>query len=236
MNPMPKTFSVETAPSIRTSAKLPVILGDGQEVLTTIVSFNHLDDGKEHVAIKFGEPGDVPLVRLHSECMTGDVLGSARCDCGPQLRESLRRLNDIGGYLLYMRQEGRGIGLYRKLEAYRLQELGHDTFAANRILGHGEDERDYTAAAQMLKALGVKRISLLTNNPDKRKQLEHVGIEIASVQETGSHVNHYNLRYLDAKARHTGHTIVLPPAPGKIAKGESFPLPDAKSRAENKRN
>lgn len=178
-----------------------------------IYSFHGLSDGKEHFALRFGNPqNDAPLVRLHSECMTGDVLGSARCDCGPQLQESLLRLHDEGGYLLYMRQEGRGIGLYAKLDAYHLQEQGYDTYAANRALGHGDDERDYTAAADMLKALGITRITLITNNPDKRTQLEALGIEVVAVRPTGIFHGRHNLHYLEAKVRHTHHTIALPAA------------------------
>ena len=116
-----------------------------------------------------------PLVRVHSECLTGDVLGSARCDCGPQLRESVERIADAGGYLLYLRQEGRGIGLYAKLDAYALQDDGLDTYEANVALGYAEDERDYTVAAQMLQALGERRVALLTNNPDKAGQLTALG-------------------------------------------------------------
>ena len=111
-------------------------------------------------------------MRLHSECLTGDVLGSQRCDCGPQLREALERLTAVGGYLLYLRQEGRGIGLYNKLDAYGLQDTGLDTYQANVALGHGPDERDYAVAAQMLLALGIDELSLLSNNPDKAAQLQ----------------------------------------------------------------
>jgi GTP cyclohydrolase II len=204
---------LEETPSVRTTAQLPMQLADGREAAATIYSFHGLSDGKEHVALRFGAPDvDAPLVRVHSECMTGDVLGSARCDCGPQLQESLLRLHEEGGYLLYMRQEGRGIGLYAKLDAYRLQEQGHDTYAANRALGHGEDERDYTAAAEMLKALEVSRITLITNNPDKRAQLQAGGIEVVAVRPTGVFFGRHNWRYLDAKVRHTRHTIVLPDA------------------------
>lgn len=198
-----------STPRVRTTIRLPLLLSDGRESLALLHSFNGLVDDKEHVALQFGEPTGTPLVRLHSECMTGDVLGSARCDCGPQLQESLRRLHDEGGYLLYLRQEGRGIGLYRKLEAYHLQDLGHDTFAANRLLGHCDDERDYTAAAQMLAALGVQRIALLTNNPDKRSQLEQLGVEVTSVRETSVYANRHNLDYLQTKIRHAGHVMAL---------------------------
>ncbi|AYB53718.1 GTP cyclohydrolase II [Ralstonia solanacearum] len=203
----------QDAPRVRTAAQLPVHLADGREVSSTIYSFHGLSDGKEHFALRFGHAdAEAPLVRLHSECITGDVLGSARCDCGPQLRESLGRLHEEGGYLLYLRQEGRGIDLYNKLDAYRLQELGHDTFAANRALGYGNDERNYAVAADMLAALGVGRITLLTNNLDKRRQLEVLGIEVASVRPTGVFSGPHNLRYLEAKVRHTHHTIALPGA------------------------
>ncbi|GLQ98976.1 GTP cyclohydrolase II [Dyella mobilis] len=202
---------LKDVPSVRTAAQLPIHLADGREAASTIYSFHGLSDGKEHVALRFGNAdAEAPLVRLHSECMSGDVFGSARCDCGPQLQESLRRLHEEGGYLLYMRQEGRGIGLYGKLDAYRLQEQGHDTFEANRALGHGDDERDYTAAADMLKALGITRITLVTNNPEKRRQLQALGIEVAAVQPTGLFSGKHNLRYLQAKVRHTHHTLALP--------------------------
>jgi GTP cyclohydrolase II len=156
------------------------------------------------------ERADVPLVRPHSECLTGDVFGSERCDCGPQLREAVQRIADTGGYLLYLRQEGRGIGLYAKLDAYALQDGGLDTYEANVALGRGEDERDYTAAAQMLHALGADRVRLLTNNPDKAAQLTAHGITVAERVPTGVHVSSSNVRYLRAKVEHTGHTLALP--------------------------
>ena len=206
--------------SIRSIANLPIYLADGREAAGTIYSFDGLADGKEHLVLKLGTPApDAPLVRMHSECLTGDVLGSARCDCGPQLQESLGRLHEVGGYLLYLRQEGRGMGLYPKLDAYRLQEQGYDTYAANRALGHGDDERDYTAAAQMLTALGIKRITLISNNPDKRAQLEALGIEVAAARATGVFAGRHNLSYLQAKVRHTNHTIALAPG-GQLPRAE----------------
>ncbi len=154
--------------------------------------------------------GSDPLVRLHSECLTGDVLGSQRCDCGPQLREAVERITDAGGFLLYLRQEGRGIGLYEKLDAYALQDQGLDTYTANTALGRKEDERDYAAAAQILHAFGADRIRLLTNNPDKTHQLAALGIEVTEQVPTGVFATAYNLRYLQAKRDHTAHTIDLP--------------------------
>jgi GTP cyclohydrolase II len=210
-SPCAQVIPLKDAPSVRTATQLPIQLADGREASSTIYSFHGLSDGKEHFALRFGSAdAEAPLVRLHSECMTGDVLGSARCDCGPQLQESLHRLHEEGGYLIYMRQEGRGIGLYSKLDAYQLQDQGHDTFAANRALGHGDDERDYTAAAEMLKALGVTRITLITNNHDKRAQLEAHGIDVVAVKPTGVFSGQHNLRYLEAKVRHSRHTIKLP--------------------------
>ena len=198
--------------TIRSTLVLPVRLGDGFETQGLVVTFDGLADGREHVAVALGprgEPGqlvDVPLVRLHSECLTGDVLGSQRCDCGPQLHEAVRRISRCGGYLLYLRQEGRGIGLYNKLDAYRLQDTGLDTYEANVALGFAPDERDYGVAAQMLLALGVDRVALLTNNPDKVAQLERAGVRVESRVPTGVHRSPANHRYLDAKAWN-GHLL-----------------------------
>jgi len=146
------------------------------------------------------ETAAAPLVRLHSECLTGDVFRSQRCDCGPQLREAVERISEAGGYLLYLRQEGRGIGLYNKLDAYALQDAGLDTYEANLALGFAKDERDYTVAAQMLLALGVDQLDLLTNNPDKATQLQAAGIQVNSRVPTGLHLSPVNGRYLAAKA------------------------------------
>jgi GTP cyclohydrolase II len=151
-------------------------------------------------------------VRPHSECLTGDVFGSERCDCGPQLREAAERITDAGGFLLYLRQEGRGIGLYAKLDAYALQDAGLDTYEANVALGHGEDERDYTAAAQMLAAVGADRVRLLSNNPDKAAQLDVLGITVTEQVRTGVHLSEANARYLSTKRDHTAHLLDLPVA------------------------
>ncbi len=137
------------------------------------------------------------------------MFGSERCDCGPQLREAVERIAAEGGFLLYLRQEGRGIGLYAKLDAYALQDAGLDTYEANVALGRGEDERDYTVAAQMLRALGVDRIRLLSNNPDKAAQLDGLGIQVTERVRTEVHLSAANSRYLQAKRDHTAHTIDL---------------------------
>ncbi|BCK58714.1 GTP cyclohydrolase II [Nocardia wallacei] len=195
--------------SVRTRVRIPLRFGDGYATRAEAITFDGLDDGREHLALVLGAPAQVPLVRLHSECLTGDVFGSARCDCGPQLRESVERIDAVGGVLLYLRQEGRDIGLYNKLDAYALQDAGLDTYQANTALGLPEDGRDYTAAAQMLTALGIGEIDLLTNNPEKPRQLRALGIRVRETVPTGVHATPDNVRYLRAKADHTGHTIRL---------------------------
>jgi GTP cyclohydrolase II len=195
----------------RTRVRIPLRFADGYAVTAEAVTFHGLADGQEHLALVLGEPaiGQVPLVRMHSECLTGDVFGSTRCDCGPQLREAVERIAESGGVLLYLRQEGRGIGLYNKLDAYALQDTGLDTYAANTALGFAEDARDYTAAAQMLRALGLEEIDLLTNNPDKARQLRDLGVGVRRTCATGVFATDSNLRYLHAKVEHTQHDIDL---------------------------
>ncbi|NUO60270.1 MAG: GTP cyclohydrolase II [Hamadaea sp.] len=199
------------AAEIRTQVKVPLRFPDGYTTTADVFTFTGLVDGKEHLALGLGDyrGNPIPLVRPHSECLTGDVFGSERCDCGPQLREAVEHIAETGGFLLYLRQEGRGIGLYAKLDAYALQDAGLDTYAANRALGHGDDERDYTAAAQMLAALDATKIKLLTNNPDKVAQLEEAGITVDETLPTQVHLSSANLRYLRAKVDHTRHTLVF---------------------------
>ena len=205
---MPENLPVAT---VRTRVRVPLHFGDGYSVDAELVTFHGLADGLEHLAIVLGDPdrAAVPLVRMHSECLTGDVFGSARCDCGPQLREAVERIAGTGGYLLYLRQEGRGIGLYNKLDAYALQDGGLDTYQANAALGLPEDSRDYTAAAQMLATLGVDTLDLLSNNPDKAEQLRELGVPVRDRVPTGVFATGHNLRYLRAKVEHTNHTIAL---------------------------
>jgi GTP cyclohydrolase II len=195
----------------RARVRVPLRFHDGYSVDAELVTFHGLADGQEHVAVVLGDPapGSVPLVRLHSECLTGDVFGSARCDCGPQLREAVERIAGRGGVLLYLRQEGRGIGLYNKLDAYALQDQGLDTYEANAALGLPEDARDYTAAAQMLAALGVGELDLLSNNPDKAEQLRALGVVVRDRVPTGVFTTAHNVRYLRAKVLQTQHTLPL---------------------------
>ena len=169
-------------------------------------------DRKEHVALVHGEvfAQDAVLTRLHSECLTGDIMGSLRCDCRDQLERGLERVGAAtAGILLYMRQEGRGIGLVNKVRAYRLQEQGLDTVDANLALGFKDDERDYAPAAGMLRILGVRSVSLLTNNPDKVQQLEDAGITIAARIPHSMPAGHDNAAYLATKARRSGHLIAV---------------------------
>jgi GTP cyclohydrolase II len=205
----PVTKPVQAA-AIRRRIRMPLRLADDYSTTATVVSFTGLTDAQQHVALELGRPAAarLPLVRLHSECLTGDVFGSQRCDCGPQLREAVERITKHGGYVLYLRQEGRGIGLYDKLDAYALQDRGLDTYDANLALGHRADERDYTSAAQMLHALGANRIALLSNNPDKGAQLARLGIAIARQVPTALHLTGTNAAYLATKAGRGGHDLL----------------------------
>jgi GTP cyclohydrolase II len=200
--------------AVRTQVTVPLRFPDGYATVARVFTFTGLIDGREHLALGLGDwatlpeefPGRIPLVRPHSECLTGDVFGSQRCDCGPQLREAVERIAIAGGFVLYLRQEGRGIGLYAKLEAYALQDAGLDTYEANLALGHGEDERDYTVAAQMLEALGIGRVALLSNNPEKSGQLSRLGVLMTDQVPTGIFLSPANAGYLAAKAARAART------------------------------
>ena len=197
--------------AVRTSVRIPLQFGDGYRTEARVFTFEGLVDGQEHVAMGLGpfEQAAVPLVRLHSECLTGDVFGSARCDCGPQLRDAAEKITQSGGYLIYLRQEGRGIGLYNKLDAYALQDQGLNTYEANEALGLPSDARSYAAAAQILRTLKAPEIQLLSNNPDKAAQLGRHGITVRDKVPTGVFVTSSNLRYLQTKVSVTGHRIAL---------------------------
>ncbi|MDX1473421.1 MAG: GTP cyclohydrolase II [Reinekea sp.] len=198
------------SPSAKIRANVPIPLSE-KAIATRFVSFSGLNDDKEHIAIIYGSPEqqEAPLVRIHSECLTGDVFGSQRCDCGEQLHEAQRIMSAEGGVLLYLRQEGRGIGLYNKLDAYALQDTGVDTYTANEMLGFAHDQRDFTPAIDMLKALGLMRIRLLSNNPHKADDLVKAGIEVTERVQTGVYVNQYNAEYLKAKVDQQDHSITL---------------------------
>jgi GTP cyclohydrolase II len=211
------------AATIRAQVPVPLRLPGGYATPARVFTFNGLADGQEHLAFGLGDRAAVvtsatrrriPLVRPHSECLTGDVFGSERCDCGAQLREAVERIADAGGYLLYLRQEGRGIGLYAKLDAYALQDTGLDTYEANLALGHREDERSYLVAAQMLQALGVPRVAVLSNNPDKVRGLRRHGVTVSARVPTGVHLSPTNARYMATKARRGAHALDIPLSAG----------------------
>jgi len=188
-------------------ARIPTVVGEFQLCL-----FSNEFDDKEHLALIFGNvlgQQDV-FVRVHSECFTGDVIGSRRCDCGEQLQRAMEIIAEEGaGVLLYLRQEGRGIGLLDKLRAYNLQDQGFDTVEANLALGHQADERDYTIAAEILKDLGVQSIQLLTNNPEKISRLSELGVIISGRVPLESTVNAENAAYLFTKALRMNHLLDL---------------------------
>jgi GTP cyclohydrolase II len=201
------------------STRLPTRFGEFDLHLYS----NNIDQ-KEHLALVMGDltsPEPV-LVRVHSECLTGDLLGSTRCDCGEQLDRSLEMISGEGrGVLLYMRQEGRGIGLRDKLRAYNLQDEGLDTVEANLALGHQADARDYDVAALMLKELGLTQIALLTNNPNKIVELQRLGIEIVERIPLQGEVTPENVRYLNTKAVRMQHLLDLPESDPKSSNGVS---------------
>lgn len=186
-------------------AQLPTEFGEFE-----LLAYENVYDKKEHVAIVKGnwEEDESVLVRVHSECLTGDVFGSLRCDCGPQLHAAMEQINRAGkGVILYMRQEGRGIGLINKVKAYALQEIGFDTEEANLELGFAADPRDYGIGAQILRNLGVKKMKLITNNPKKRVGLESYGLEVVELVPLEIEPNPNNLKYMQTKKDKMGHLL-----------------------------
>jgi len=205
-------YPLAAATSLRRVAEAAVPLEDAADA--RVIAFRAADGGIEHLAILVGQPealaaeGGAPLTRIHSECFTGDLLGSLRCDCGPQLRGALARMAAAGsGVLLYLAQEGRGIGLVNKLRAYTLQDQGLDTVDANRALGWGADERNFMVAATMLEELGIGQVRLLTNNPEKLAALAACGIAVAGREAHSFAPNGVNDGYLETKARRFGHLL-----------------------------
>ena len=193
---------------LRIVASAPVPLADAQDA--RVVAFRAEGSAIEHLAIIIGRPETVeaPLVRIHSECFTGDLLGSMRCDCGEQLRGAIHRIAEHGaGIVLYLAQEGRGIGLVNKLRAYTLQDRGLDTMDANRVLGWGADERNFLVGANMLLALGITKVRLLTNNPDKIAGLTACGVEVVGREAHAFAPNEVNDAYLATKAVRFGHLL-----------------------------
>ncbi len=199
-------YQRQAAQALRPVAEARVPLAEAPDA--RIIAFRPSNGGHEHLAIVIGEPrtGEPVLVRLHSECFTGDLLGSLRCDCGDQLRRAIADISALGsGIVLYLAQEGRGIGLVNKLRAYQLQDQGYDTLDANERLGFDADERLYLPAAEMLRRLGFDRVRLMTNNPDKMAQLARCGIQVV---ERVPHIipsNDHNEAYLKTKASRSGH-------------------------------
>ncbi len=175
-----------------------------------LLGFVEEESGKEHLALVLGEvdDGEPVLARVHSECLTGDALFSMRCDCGPQLEAAMHRIGEAGrGVIVYLRQEGRGIGLINKLRAYALQDQGADTVEANEALGFLPDARDYAVAAAILEELGVKRLRLMTNNPEKIRALREQGLEVVERVPHRVAANPHNKRYLETKALKFGHMV-----------------------------
>ena len=190
---------------IAARARLPVEASETAE----IIAFRSPEEASDHVALVIGKrDGNPPVVRLHSECLTGDVLGSLKCDCGPQLHAALHAMADAPwGVLLYLRQEGRGIGLVNKLRAYALQDQGYDTVDANLRLGFPVEARDFAIAGRMLELLNVPRIRLMTNNPEKVARLEKEGVEVVERLPLALPTNKYNEQYLATKRDRTGHQL-----------------------------
>ena len=207
---VPDIYEIDDIPA---DARLPTEHGDFR-----IKVFHEDDTGLDHVALLLGEMRgpDPVLVRVHSECLTGDAFGSQRCDCGAQLGSALRQIQNVGwGCLVYLRQEGRGIGLHAKIQAYNLQDMGADTMEANLMLGHPVDARDYKIASEMLERVGIERVCLLTNNPEKVRQLREHGINVVERMPLVVGVGNDNRDYLITKVEKMGHEIS-----GEVLNGE----------------
>lgn len=186
-------------------AKLPTVHGD------FIIHVFENQDGQEHILLSVGLPthdDTLPIIRIHSECLTGDAFGSLKCDCGPQLNAAMKAIQEHGcGAILYLRQEGRGIGLTNKIRAYALQDQGHDTLEANLMLGLPADARTYEMCQVMLKHVGVDKVALMTNNPNKLNDLQNLGIDVVKRIPLIVGVNAHNQDYLDVKGSKMGHLI-----------------------------
>ena len=173
-----------------------------------IRAFHDHENNKEHALLYLEDPTKIPIVRVHSECLTGDAFGSLRCDCGPQLQESMKEIQaHVAGAIVYLKQEGRGIGLYAKMQAYALQDIGFDTLDTNLHLGLPADARTYDIAAKMLKSIGYDELHLMTNNPEKRLQLVENGIDVKNRIPIVIVPSEHNLSYLRTKASRMGHLL-----------------------------
>ena len=200
-----RPIDLQEKEDIPADARLPTAQGNFR-----IRVFHEETTRLDHVALTLGDMKgpDPVLVRVHSECLTGDAFGSLRCDCGPQLETALARIRQVGwGCLVYLRQEGRGIGLHAKIQAYNLQDQGADTLDANLLLGHPADARDYRIAAEILREVGIDRVCLLTNNPDKTLQLQALDIDVVESMPLVAGVSDDNREYLITKAERMGHSI-----------------------------
>ena len=188
---MPETSSMKNS----LTAAIPSSFGEA-----SVTAYKDEDTMAEHVLCVYGSLQETPIVRIHSECFTGDLLGSYRCDCGDQLKQSLALIKkEKNGILIYLRQEGRGIGLGEKLNAYLLQDEGLDTIEANKQLGHEADARDYSVAVKMLKDCNIKQVRLITNNPEKIKELEQEGIKVVEIIKLDIQPNKHNQKYIETK-------------------------------------
>lgn len=197
---------------VKVRARIELKVGQNSNIPAEMLSFKGLSTEKEHVALIFKQADkkpNIPIVRMHSECLTGDVFHSSRCDCGEQLEETINKMGKEGGILLYLRQEGRGIGLYNKLDAYKLQSAGMNTYEANNHLGFGDDLRDFKEAAEMFTALNVNKVRLITNNPKKIADIQSYGINVVEVINTDVHIKDGNKNYLESKKSHGKHQLNL---------------------------